>query len=257
MKTRLTALFAGVALAGSLLFVTAGIATAAGPTGGLPAAGPAGKDVCATQAAAVKAGATVDTLRAFGDCEINRRFTTLTALSAKVSGSKVLTSSDAAALQSEITSTTSGLTGLKTAIDAETDVATLKTDIAKIATDYRVYLLVVRQVNLVNGADGVAAAQAKFATVNTTLTARIAAAKAAGKDTAAAQTDLDAMNASVTAAAGLASPLPSALLALTPAQYDAGTAGPVMDNAKTALGQARDDIKSAIASAKACRDALK
>jgi hypothetical protein len=174
-----------------------------------------------------------------------------------VTGSKVLTSSDAAALQAEISSTTSGLTSLKAAIDSETNVAALKADIVKIATDYRVYLLVVRQVNLVNGADGVAAAQAKFATVNTTLTARIAAAKAAGKDTKAAQADLDAMNASVTAAAGLAAPLPATLLALTPAQYNAGTAGPVMDNAKTALGQARDDLKSALASAKACREALK
>jgi hypothetical protein len=257
MKTKLTALFAGLALAGSLLFVSAGIATAAGPAGGLPGAGPAGKDICATQAAALKAGATVDTLRAFGDCEINRRFTTLTALSSKVTGSKVLTSSDAAALQAEISSTTSGLTSLKATIDAETNAAALKADIVKIAADYRVYLLVVRQVNLVNGADGVAAAQAKFATVNTTLTARIAAATAAGKDTTAAQADLNAMNASVTAAAALAGPLPAALLALTPAQYNAGTAGPVMDNAKTALGQARDDLKSAVASAKACRAALK
>ena len=39
MKTKLTALFAGVALAGSMLFVSAGIATAAGPAaGGLPGA---------------------------------------------------------------------------------------------------------------------------------------------------------------------------------------------------------------------------
>jgi hypothetical protein len=258
MKTRLIALFGGVALAGSLLFVSAGIATAAGPAaGGLPGAGPAGKDVCATQAAAVKAGATVDTLRAFGDCEINRRFTTLTALGSRVTGSRVLTTSDAAALQGEIASTTSGLTSLKATIDAETNMAALKAEIVKIATDYRVYLLVVRQVNLVSGADGVAAAQARFAPINTTLSARIAAAKAAGKHTTAAQTDLDAMNASVAAAAGLAGPLPATLLALTPAQYDAGSAGPVMDNARTALVQARDDLKSAIASAKACRDALK
>jgi hypothetical protein len=152
VKTKLTAFFAGVALAGSMLFVSAGIATAAGPTaGGLPGAGPAGKDICATQAAAVKAGATVDTLRAFGDCEINRRFSTLTALSSKVTGSKVLTSSDAAALQAEISSTTSGLTSLKATIDGETNVAALKADIVKIATDYRVYLLVVRQVNLGQG----------------------------------------------------------------------------------------------------------
>jgi hypothetical protein len=65
------------------------------------------------------------------------------------------------------------------------------------------------------------------------------------------------MNAAVTAAVGLASPLPAALLPLTPAQYNGGTAGPILANARTALGKARDDLKAAVADAKACRDALK
>jgi hypothetical protein len=249
MKSRLTALVASLVVGGSLVFVSAGIVAAV-----TPATGPAGRGVCATEAAAMKAGATVETIRAFGDCEINRRFTTLTDLSAKITASKVMTSSDAAALQSEIGSTRSGLTSLKTTIDAETDVTAL---VVKIASDYRVFLLVVPQVNLVNGADSVLFAQTKFAAVNTTLTARIAAATAHGKNTTAAQTNLDAMNAAVTHAVALASPLPAALLPLTPAQYNGGPAGPVLTNARTVLGQARDLLKSATADAKACRDALK
>jgi len=51
--------------------------------------------------------------------------------------------------------------------------------------------------------------------------------------------------------------LPAKLLPLTPADYNATTAGPVIVSARTALGQARDDLKSALASARACRDALK
>ena len=252
MKLRIPALMAGLLLGTSILLVSTGaVAAVTTPSG------PAGKGVCATEATTVKAGASVEDLRAFGDCEINRRFTTLTALGARVSASKTLTSSDAAALTTEIGSTTSGLTSLKATIDAETSIAALKVDIVKIAADYRVYLLVVPQVNLVYGADTVLAAQAKFATINTNLTARIAAAKATGKDITAAQADLDAMNAAVKDAVGLATPLPAALLPLTPAQYNGGTAGPVLNNARTALSQARDDLKSAIASAKACRAALK
>jgi hypothetical protein len=252
MKSRLSILAGGIVLAGSMFFVSAGVVGAAGPV----ASGPSGSGVCATQAAAVKAGATVDTLRAFGDCEINRRFTTLTDLSAKISASKVITSGDAATIEGIISSTTSGLTSLKATIDAETSIPALKADIAKIATEFRVYLVVVPQSHLTNAADGILAAQAKFATVNTNLTARIAAAKAAGKDTTSAQADLDAMNASVNAAVNLASPLPAQLLALTPAEYNAGTAGPAITSARTALGTARNDIKSAIASAQACRTAL-
>ena len=101
MKSRLTALVGGLALGSALLFTSAGIVTAA-----TPATGPSGKGACATEAAAVKTGATVATLRTFGDCEINRRFVTLTNLTAKITASKVMTSSDKAALQGEIGLTT-------------------------------------------------------------------------------------------------------------------------------------------------------
>jgi hypothetical protein len=252
MKNRLLTLLAGLTLGGSLLVVSGGAVAAVNSPGG-----PAGKGVCASQAAAVKAGADISTLRALGDCEINRRFETLNDLASRISGSKVLTASDAAALTAEIGATRSGLTSLKATIDAETSLPALRAEIARIATDYRVYLLVVPQVNLVSAADGVVAAQTRFATVNTNLAARIAAAKARGKDVTAAQADLDKMNAAVVAAVGLASPLPATMLPLTPAQYDGGTAGPILTSARTALGQARDQIKAAVADAKACRDALK
>jgi hypothetical protein len=252
MKNRVSALFASLVIGGSLFLVSTGVVAAV-----TAPSGPSGKGVCGTEAAAVKAGASVSTLRAMGDCEINRRFATLSQLGSRVSGSKVLTSSDAAALTAEIASTTSGLTSLKATIDAETSIPALRAEIARIATDYRVYLLVGPQVNLVSAADGVVASQTTFSKVNTDLAARIAAAKAAGKDVTAAQADLDRMNAAVTAAVGLATPLPAALLPLTPAQYNGGTAGPVLANARTALGQARDQLKAARADAKACRDALK
>ena len=252
MKSRLATLAAGLVLGGSMLIVSTGAVGAV-----TTPAGPAGKGICATEAAASRtSGVVVEALRAWGNCEINRRFVTLTALSTAITASKVMTPSDAAALQAEISSTRSGLTSLKAAIDSETVVLTLKADIVKIATDYRVYLLVVPQVHLVNGADGILATQARFSDLNTKLSARIAAAKAAGKDTTTAQADLDAMNAAVSKAVGLATPLPAALLALTPAQYNGGTAGPVLSNARAAIVSARDDLKSAVADAQACRTAL-
>jgi hypothetical protein len=208
VKSRLTALIAGLGLAGSLLVVSTGAVTAV-----TTPAGPAGKGICATEAtAAHTAPITVAALRAFGDCEINRRFDTLTDLTARINASKVMTPGDASALKSEISSTRSGLTSLKATIDSETSLPALRADIVKIAADYRVYLLVVPQVNLVNGADGVVATGARFGDVNTKLAARIAAAKAAGKDTTKAQADHDAMNLAVTKAVGLDSPLPAALV---------------------------------------------
>ncbi len=252
MKTRIPAMFAGLALGGALLLSSVGAAAAV-----TPPPGSSGNNVCSAQAAAMKTGATIETARALGDCEIGRRFTTLAALSAKIAASKVLSPSDSAALQSEVASTKTGLTSLKATIDSETSLPALRADITKIAVDYRVYLLVAPQVHLVSAADGVIAAQARFADVNTKLAARIAAAKAAGKNTTTAQAALDAMNAAVATAISLAQPLPAKLLPLTPAQYNSGTAGPIVTSARAALGQARDQLKAAMASAKACREALK
>jgi hypothetical protein len=253
MKTRIPTLIAGLAIAGALAISSVATVTATAP---LIPGGPAGRGVCATQFAAMKAPVTVDALRAFGDCEIQRRFTTLSALTTRIAGSKALTSSDAAALTGEIGTTKTGLTSLKATIDAETSIPALKAEVAKIATDFRVYLLVAPQVNLVSGADGVVASQTVFTKIDTNLTARIAKAKAAGKDTTAAQADLDAMKAAVAQAVGLATPLPATLLPLTPAQYNAGTAGPVLNSARPALVQARALLKSAAQDAKACRAAL-
>ncbi len=252
MKIRFPAILASLAIGGTLLVSSAAIATATPPP-----AGPAGRGVCATVAVAARTGGTVDEWRAFGDCEIARRFTTLTTLATKVSGSKVLTSSDTTALTAEIASVRTGLTALKTTIDSETNRSALKADIAKVATGYRVYLLVAPQVHLANGADGILATQAVFGKVNTNLATRIATAKAAGKDTAAAQTALDAMNAAVTQAVGLAQPIPARILALTPSGWNSGTAGPILTQARADLVQARGLLQSARADAKACRDALK
>jgi hypothetical protein len=254
MKISPRTALAGLTVAAVLVIGSATVVTATSPA---VVGGPAGRGVCATAATAVKAGASLETLRAFGDCEIARRMTTLGAVSSKISGSKVLTASDAAALSGEVSATKTGLAALKTQIDAETSLDALKTEVRRIATEYRVYLLVVPKVNLVNAADGVQAVKAKFDQVSTNLTARIAAAKAAGKDTTAAQAALDAMNAAVAQAVGLAQPLPAALLPLTPAQYNAGTAGPVIKNARAALVQARALLASARKDALACRAALK
>jgi hypothetical protein len=72
----------------------------------------------------------------------------------------------------------------------------------------------------------------------------------------AAQSDLDAMNAAVAQAIGLATPLSATLLPLTPAGYNSGTAEPILNSARTALLQARDLLKSAVQDARACRVAL-
>ena len=209
------------------------------------AGGPAGAGLCSGQASTARAAATVADLRAFGACEIGRRMTTLSQLSSVVAAAKGLTSSDASTLSGYIGASRSGLTRLKATLDAETRLPAARADILRIVAGYRVYVLLGPQVRLTIAADSELALKPHFDQMAATLAGRISAAQAGGKDVATAQAALDAMNAAVGAAAGLAAPVRAQLLSLTVAKYNAGGAAPVIRNARTALIQARNDFKSA------------
>jgi hypothetical protein len=248
-------ILAGLAVAALAIASTAAIAIAADPSP-VPSGGPSGRTVCRPERDAVKQPPTLDELKAFGDCEIARRLTTLDTLTKLISDSQFATSEHKSALSSEVGSTRSGLASLKTRIDAETDLAAMKAEVRQIATDFRVYALVAPKVHLVLGADRVAAAEDKFGQIDTRLSDLIAKAEAAGKDVSDARAHLASMNVAVDKAVALAGPIPAAVLPLTPAQFNAGTAGPILTDSRSRLAQARDQLKVAAQEAKACRDAL-
>jgi hypothetical protein len=249
MKSGIRKGIAAVAAAAILVLPQAGLAVAA--SAAPVAGGPAGSTVCSAQAAAARSGGTVAAFRAFGDCEVDRRLTTLGQLTAAINASLALTAADKSALTAEIGPTSSGLTSLKATIDSAVSVVVLRVRIVEIATQFRVYDLVAPQVYLSNAADGVGAVAAQFGKISTELAGRISAARSAGKDTTAAQAALDATNSAIASAIASASPLPGKLLALTPAQFNAGTAGPVLRSARASIVSARDQLKSAVADARA------
>jgi len=65
------------------------------------------------------------------------------------------------------------------------------------------------------------------------------------------------IDAETAQAISLAQPLPAALLPLTPAQYNGGTAGPVLKKARATLVEARGLLQAARKYGQACRDALR
>ena len=255
MKLGIREAVASIAAVAILVLPQASMAVAASPAP-IPG-GPAGAGVCSAQAATARSGGTVAALRAFGDCEVARRTTTLGELTATIDASKVLTAAHKSTLASEVGATAAGLATLKASIDAAATPAVLKLRIVEIATTFRVYDLVVPQVMLTNAADGIVAMGPLFAGISTGLAGRISSAQAAGKNTIAAQAALDAMNVATATADASASPLPAGLLALTPAQFNAGTAGPVLRSARASVVSARDQLKSAVADARAVLADLK
>ena len=260
MKLALRGTLASLAVGGLLVIGSVGSTYAAQPTTSPIAAEVttgSGATACSAQRTAAKDNSPAH-LQALGDCEINRRIVTITTLQDHVSNPNGLTDGDRTALQSLLTADTTGLNALKSKIDGETDVTTLRTDIGTIVTGYRIYLLMVPMTAEVISADNEAAAVGRLTTVAGKLQDRITTELNAGKDVASAQADLNNMTTSLgqvntSTLAGI----PTALLALTPTEYNGGTAGPVLKTDHTTLQGFRTSLNAARADAVACRAALR
>ena len=255
LPARAAALVAGgllsLTLAGSVLAAPAGVASPSAASAAVAAA------PCAAQRQAVRQDPSIANLKALGDCEIARRFVTLDRLQGAVIAAPFLTAPDRQALRDRIASTRTGLGSLKSEIDGDTTVEQLKVDLPRIATDFRVYLLLAPQVNLVRGADAATAAAARLGQEAQRLQQLIDFAKSQGRDVAAAQAALVAMQHDLANADAQVSGLSVKLLALTPADWNDGGARPVLDAARSAERSAHAELLSARRDAQAVLAALR
>jgi hypothetical protein len=212
---------------------------------------------CSREWLAAKAEPTVEHLRAVGFCEIDRRLATIERLQKGVDDARVLTDAHELALEAILDRSAAGLRALRAEIEADTTVPELRADIKRIFEDFRIYALVTRQVWLVRGDDGVDAAANRLTQAAARLAGAIETAASNGKDVTEARAHLGAMNAAIDAArAGVAGDA-SAVLVLTPADWNAGTAKPVLDAARASIVAARADLKTATTEARAVLAALR
>ncbi len=255
MKLALRGTLASLAVGGLLVIGTGAPTYAAQPAPLAPEVGTgAGARACSAQRSAAKDNS-VAHLQSLGDCEINRRLVTITTLQDRVSNPNGLTSGDRSALQALLTADTAGLTALKAKIDGDSDVTTLRADIGTIVTRYRIYVLMVPMTAEVIAADKEAAAVGRLTTVAGKLQDRI---NAATGDVSQAQADLENMTASLgQVSTATLSDLTQALLRLTPADYNGGTAGPLLKTDHATLQGFRASLNAARADAQACRFALR
>ncbi|MEZ5145191.1 MAG: hypothetical protein R2726_22175 [Acidimicrobiales bacterium] len=235
MNPRARHLLTGTTLAATLLV-------------GVPALAQAAPTPSTTQPSGAAAQARtdrLDELKARCDAAITRRTTTLDQLGSRVRADTSLPPEVAGPLQSLLTNDTTGLNALRGQIDAATDAATARTGCQKIVTDYRVYVLVVPQVHLSTASQRELVVAGRLADAHTKLSDLVAEAAAAGKDVGDADVLLADLSAKVGDARTKATPVASTVLALTPTQYDAGTARPVLQAQHDAVTAARDDLGAA------------
>ena len=184
-----------------------------------------------------------------GNKEIDRRVASLNDLTARVGTMVRLTADQKASISAQLQAQVTALTALKAKIDADSDTATLKTDVKSILDSYRIFALVIPQGHIVAASDRMGAIIDSMTTVGAKLQIRIAAAKAAGKVTTDADAAFADFSAKLADAKIQAQAAQSGVAALVPDQGDKASA----DANKAALVKARADIKVGTSDLKAAR----
>lgn len=159
-----------------------------------------------------------------------------------------------------ITADQSGLAALGDEIAADTDPATLATDVRSIFTDFRIYAVVTPQANTATARGHIGTASRTLSGDLASADQLIAAAKSAGRDTAAAEAAAADMATQLDAATGPAQDAAAKVAALQPDRGDTGVASAnaaavkaahaELTSAGTALRAASTDLKTIVTEAR-------
>lgn len=246
-RTTLGAAAATLALLAPSLVLAADVTTTA-----------AGATVPAT--AETKISAKMDRQRMIGAKEIDRRVAALNALVTRINDLKRLNADAKTSVTTSLNTQAQALTALKAKIAADTDEATLKTDVQSITDAYRVFALVLPQSRIVIMSDSIVYVADAMLTVGSKLDARIKAAEAAGKDVTALKTALADLGTKATDAKTQAQNAVSLIANLTPDQGDKTKMAEntkALNDARAKLKAGRDDLTAARADVMKITTALK
>ena len=206
-------------------------------------------NIQASTTASLRIEQNMSNARQRADQEIDRRIQTLTALSTRINSMKFVSLSEKESFAAQLQANISDLANLKIKVGSDTDTTTLRTDIKSIVGSYRTFLLVIPQGNLLAAADRINIIVTMMTNVGTKLQARISAAQSTGTNVTAMQTALADFNAKIANAKIQAQAAQSGIVSLTSDQGNQTQ----FDANKTALIQARTDIKAGSDDLKAAR----
>ena len=158
-------------------------------------------------------------LQARADKEITRRLESLQKLITRINEFKKLSAAQKTALTTQVQAQITSLTALQAKIKADTDPATLKTDVQSIIGSYRIYALFMPQIQILGAADRLLTTADEMSSHAATLETKINEAQAKGQNVTDLQTLLADMNAKVTDAKTQGQNAINAVTPLTPDGY--------------------------------------
>ena len=210
-------------------------------------------------ASAATTGGSINPIaHAQAELAISVRITALDTAGTQVQQTGWFAAGDQAGLESIITGDVNGngqvpgLTTLATTIHNETDLTKFRAEVKSIFTDYRVYALALPQVRLVRATDRLTTDTVPtLKHLDTDLENAIAQEAAEGKNVQAAQAAVHDLEAQIATIGQKTAGTSAALLALTPAQWNAnhGVVTPYRDDVHTATVAARQaqvDVRTAL-----------
>lgn len=178
---------------------------------------------------------------------IERRLNDLAGAQARIAGVDALTDAHESTINGIIDSTESGLAAHAVALDEEENRLEVVKLCAEIATEFRVYLVVLPQTHLTVAADRVDHATDRADTLIEAFDVAVEAAIEAGADVSDAVAYRDKAVAHVDAAEASVVGVADAVLAVTPASYNAGPGQTVISDTRAAVRGAHTEIKEGIA----------
>lgn len=125
------------------------------------------------------------------DLEISKRVDSLNKTLEKVVSMKNVSESEKNSIKTEIQSEIAKLEALKAKINSDTDLTTIKKDMASITSGSRIYALVIPRANILASVDKINTIATMLGTITSKLQVRVDEAKVLGKDVTALQTALD------------------------------------------------------------------
>ena len=192
---------------------------------------------------AVRQDAVMSRLKTRADNEITRRVAALTRLLGRITEMKRVSSDQKTTLTSQVQEQIDALNTLKTKIDADGDIATLRADVQSIVKSYRIFALYIPKMYIIAHAD-------RLLDVIEDLTAISEKLKARG----GSATLLADMTAKLTAAKTQAQNAIAAVTPLVPDGYPGNKT--TLQSARTMLVTARADIQAAHKDGQQIRQAL-
>ena len=178
---------------------------------------------------------------------IDRRLTDLAAAQTRIAGVEALTDAHEATINGIIDSTETGLAAHAVELDEEDNRLEIVKLCAEIATEFRVYLVVLPQTHLTVGADRVDLAVDRGDALVEAFDAAVDAAIEAGADVTDAITYRDKAVAHLDAAEASVAGVADEVLTVTPSSYNAGPGQTVINDTRAAVRGAHAEIKEGIA----------